>query len=107
VVVFWVMVLVIGVIVFGIAAVAAGRGGALGEAFPDRPDVALPYDRPLRAGDLESLRFPVAFRGYRMDDVDDVFDRVASELEARDTRIAELEWQLHAAVARLRELPGG
>jgi len=107
VVVFWVMVLVIGVIVFGIAAAAAGRGGALGEVFPDRPDVALPYDRPLRAGDLESVRFSVGFRGYRMDDVDDVFDRVASELEARDTRIAELEWQLRIAVARLRELHGG
>jgi DivIVA domain-containing protein len=105
--VFWVMVLVIGVIVFGIAAVAAGRGGTLGEAYPDRPDTPLPDDRPLRAGDLDGLRFSVGFRGYRMDEVDEVLDRVSTELEARDKRIAELDWQLHTTLAQLRELHQG
>jgi DivIVA domain-containing protein len=105
--VFWVMVVVIGVIVFGVAAVAAGRGGTMGEVYPDRPDAPLPWDRPLRAGDLDGLRFSVAFRGYRMDEVDDLLDRVASELEARDKRVAELDWQLTTITAQLRELHGG
>jgi len=105
--VFWVMVVVIGVIVFAVAAVAAGRGGTMGEAFPDRPDAWPPYDRPLRPDDLDGLRFSVGFRGYRMDEVDDLLDRVASELEARDKRVAELDWQLAAVTAQLRELHGG
>jgi DivIVA domain-containing protein len=105
--VFWVMVLVIGVIVFGVAAVAAGRGGTLGEAYPDRPDAALPDDRALRASDLDSLRFSVGLRGYRMDEVDEVLDRVSVELEARDKRIADLEWQLTAVTAQLRGTHGG
>lgn len=104
---FWVMVLVIGVIVFGIAAVAAGRGGVLAEAYPDRPDASLPYDRPVHAEDLDGLRFSVAFRGYRMDEVDEVLDRVMSELESRDKRIGELDWQLQTALGQLRELSGG
>jgi DivIVA domain-containing protein len=105
--VFWVMVLVIGVVVFAIAAVAAGRGGTLGEVFPDRPDLSLPPDRPVRAGDLDALRFSVGFRGYRMDEVDEVLDRLTSELESRDKRMAELEWQLQTALDQLAELSGG
>jgi DivIVA domain-containing protein len=98
------MVLVVGVIVFGIAAVAAGRGDSMAEAYPDRPDFPLPWDRQVRAGDLEALRFSVGFRGYRMDEVDDVIDRMTSEIEQRDKRIEELEWHLSAAVTRLRDL---
>jgi DivIVA domain-containing protein len=101
--VFWVMVLVIALIVFGIAAAAVGRGGTLAETYPDRPDTPLPDDRPLRGEDLDALRLSVAFRGYRMDEVDQVLDRVAGELESRDKRIAELDWQLHAALTQLRQ----
>jgi DivIVA domain-containing protein len=105
--VFWIMVLVVGVVLFGVAAVAAGHGDAMREVYPDRPEIPLPPDRPLRADDLAAVRFSVGFRGYRMDEVDELVDRVTSELETRDKRIAELEWQLHTAVARFRELQGG
>ena len=44
-----------------------------------------------------ALRFGVALRGYAMDQVDAVLDRLAAELDARDARIAELEAQLGAA----------
>jgi DivIVA domain-containing protein len=40
---------------------------------------------------VERLRFSLAFRGYRMDEVDDVLDRLTAELRARDARIAEME----------------
>ncbi len=33
----------------------------------------------------------MALRGYRMDEVDDVLDRLGAELALRDARIAELE----------------
>lgn len=87
---YWLMVVVVAVVVFGVAAVAAGKGGAMAAAPPDRPGPGLPPG-PLGAGDLERLRFAVGLRGYRMDEVDAVLDRLAAELTARDERIAELE----------------
>jgi DivIVA domain-containing protein len=78
------------VLVVAIAVVASGRGTALGEVEPDRPPVGLPPE-PLTPGDLHAVRLPTALRGYRMQEVDEVLDRLAIELTARDTRIAELE----------------
>ena len=49
------------------------------------------------------LRFGVALRGYAMDQVDAVLDRLAADLEARDTRIAQLEAQLGTAGTTLTE----
>jgi DivIVA domain-containing protein len=74
-----------------IAVVAAGTGGGLVPSSPDRaPGGELPPDEVDPAA-LEGLRFSLAFRGYRMDEVDAVIDRLATELEIRDGRIAELE----------------
>jgi DivIVA domain-containing protein len=50
----------------------------------------LPDDRAVYPADVEGIRFDLAFRGYRMDEVDEVLDRLSSELAERDTRIAEL-----------------
>jgi DivIVA domain-containing protein len=78
-----------------VALVAVGRGDAMTDARPDRAPMGLP-EGPLRAEDLECLRFSGALRGYRMDQVDAVLDRLRDELAARDERIAELEtrpWQ--------------
>jgi DivIVA domain-containing protein len=75
----------------GVAMVAAGRGTGLADAEPDRPDVQLPADRAMGKDDVDALRFSVGLRGYRMDEVDDVLDRLAGELALRDARIAELE----------------
>lgn len=78
-------------VVAGIAVVAVGRGGALELAEPDRsPRGVLPSGDVDRAA-VESVRFTVALRGYRMDEVDAVLDRLATEIEERDARIAELE----------------
>jgi len=103
----YLLLLVAVVVVFAIAAVAAGRGDAMADAVPDRPELALPEGRALTRGDLDALRFSVGFRGYRMDEVDEVLDRVAAELEDRDrrlgesaARIAELESQLASDDAR-------
>ena len=74
----------------GIAWVAAGRGGGVVDAVPDRPDVALPDDRQLAKADIDAARFTVGWRGYRMDEVDQVLDRLAAEIDYRDRLIAEL-----------------
>lgn len=79
------MIWVVGVLVIlviGAAAVAAaGHGGGLADAPPDRPDVALPVDRPLGADDLREVRFSSAVRGYRMDEVDALLERLAEQLD--------------------------
>jgi DivIVA domain-containing protein len=93
-------ILVVLAVVAAVAAVAAGvlRGGAsdeigLPEATTSVPALRLPPDR-LSERDLESLRFSIGFRGYRMDEVDQVLDRLAGELRARDVEVAELRERL-------------
>ena len=62
----------------------------LPDAPPDRPDLDLP-EGPLQPTDVEQVRFSMALRGYRMDEVDAVLERLAAELAERDRRLAELE----------------
>ena len=65
----------------GVAALAAGRGTPMAPAYDDRPDALVPKGRPLRAEDLRRVRFSLAFRGYRMSEVDRLLDRLCRELE--------------------------
>lgn len=88
---FWVIVVAMAVVVGGAALVALGGGGSLPEAVHDRIAARLPQDRPLSRDDVDGIRLPMALRGYRMDEVDDVLDRLGAELAYRDSRIAELE----------------
>lgn len=65
----------------GIAVVAAGRGTPMAEVYDDRPDSDVPAAGPLSADDLRRVRFSLAFRGYRMSEVDALLDRLARERE--------------------------
>jgi len=67
----------------GIAMVAAGRGEPMGPAYDDRPDARVPQDRPITGDDLRRVRFSLAFRGYRMSEVDALLARLAHEQEQR------------------------
>ncbi|MDQ1625636.1 MAG: hypothetical protein QOJ49_1134 [Actinomycetota bacterium] len=79
-------------VIAGIALVAAGVGASMPEPDPDRrPFGVLPAGQEVTGDDLERLRFSLAFRGYRMDEVDAVLERLSAELAARDAHIAELE----------------
>jgi len=90
--VFWVL---LGIVVLGgVAVVAAGRGEGLSDTQPDRADLTLPADRPAAREDVDQLRFSVGLRGYRMDEVDDVLDRLALDIALRDGLIGELREQL-------------
>lgn len=74
-----------------VAVVAAGRGDALPEVDPDRAPLGVLPPDDIGPSEVERLRFSLAFRGYRMDEVDDVLDRLTAELADRDARIAELQ----------------
>lgn len=74
------------------------RGG-LTDAHPDRLHEPLPLSREVTRADVDALRLPTAARGYRMQEVDEVLDRLGVELAERDARIAELESALAGAPA--------
>lgn len=88
---FWFQLVVVLLLLAAVGWLAVGGGGHMSEPVPDRADLALPGDRPVAARDLDRVRFSVGLRGYRMEEVDDVLDRLAREVEVRDRRIAELE----------------
>jgi len=80
----WVLWTLAALVIGGCAVLAVGRGGELGEAYEDRPDVLVPTDRPLAADDLRALRLPTAVRGYRMAEVDALLARLAAEIDRQN-----------------------
>jgi DivIVA domain-containing protein len=82
---------------FGLASVVFGRGEELAPLPPGATPTRLPAGE-IDGDDVRELRFQQAVRGYRMDEVDWVLDRLADELDRsgveRDgllARVAELE----------------
>ena len=81
----WVLFIAVGVLVIGaLAALIAGRVryDPLSEATMTQADPILSEE--FGSGEIAAVRFDTALRGYRMDQVDAVLDRL-------QTRIAELE----------------
>jgi DivIVA domain-containing protein len=75
--------------------VLLGRGETQPPAELDRSPVELPDDRPVLGDDVRTLRMSVAFRGYRMTEVDWLLDQFAQVLDDRDAEIAALRARLH------------
>lgn len=69
-----------------VGAVAVGWGGSMPEPTSDGKPFGLP-ETPLQAADLDGLRFAVVARGYRMDQVDSVLDRISADLTDRDAHL--------------------
>jgi DivIVA domain-containing protein len=104
-----VIAVVVAAALFGIVVIVFGRGEELPPLPPRATPTRLP-DGELAGGDVRELRFPQAVRGYRMDEVDWVLERVADELDRvgaeRDgllTRVAELESEHTNTGARTAE----
>jgi DivIVA domain-containing protein len=73
-----------------VVAVATGRiTGGLDAPTSSLPGTGLPEGN-LAPGDLDAVRFSPALRGYRMDEVDDVMDRLREELKRRDAELSRL-----------------
>jgi DivIVA domain-containing protein len=101
------LVVVGGLLFFG-GSVLLGRGETQPPAELGRSPVELPDDRPVVGDDVRALRISVAFRGYRMTEVDWLIDQFAQVLDERDAEIAELRAGrsgAHAADASAFERP--
>ena len=77
----WFFAVLVVLVLGGIAVVASGRGGSLGPAYDDRPDVRLPAEGPVTGDDLRALRLNTTVRGYRASEVDALIERLAAQLD--------------------------
>ncbi len=74
----------VAVVLLGLAAVAAsGRLGEMPPTVTDTPRPHLPAGE-ITGDDLRGLRFGVVTRGYSMQQVDEVLDRMAHQLDEID-----------------------
>jgi DivIVA domain-containing protein len=99
---------VLGVLgVLFVAGVLATRDGdVLVDVAPDDPDLELPLG-PLQPEDIRRVRFGLVVRGYRMREVDQVLERLADEVAARDARLLALEQALvHVVEPHVEEAEG-
>ncbi|HEX9999888.1 MAG TPA: DivIVA domain-containing protein [Actinoplanes sp.] len=96
---FVVVALVVAAIVFGVTVLFGGGDSGLTPVEPDGRAVPLPTDRPLGEEDVERTKFDLAWRGYRMNQVDDALRRAAYDIGYKDELIGVLE----AEVTALRE----
>ncbi|MCD4849187.1 DivIVA domain-containing protein [Arthrobacter sp. AK01] len=72
------------------AGMVRGRsiGAGLDDPVPNLPPVVLPSQA--KPSDVDSLRFALGLRGYRMDQVDQVLDDLRDQLLAKDREIERL-----------------
>jgi DivIVA domain-containing protein len=87
--------LVVGGVLFLAASFAFGRGEEMSPVLPEGTPLELPEDRLARGDDLRALKLSVALRGYRMDEVDWLLDRLSEQVDSRDREIARLRSVLH------------
>ena len=87
--------LVVGGVLFLAASFTFGRGEEMAPVLPEGTPVELPEDRLARGDDLRGLKLSVALRGYRMDEVDWLLDRLSEQVDSRDREIARLRSVLH------------
>lgn len=87
-----VFLLVLLVLVAGLVAAAVlgwGRGASIGmaEATSSASGPQLPDELPVTSEALARVRFDRALRGYRMDQVDAVIDRLRQDIAEREARL--------------------
>jgi DivIVA domain-containing protein len=66
-------------------------GEQIAPSVRDEPIWTFAPDHRLVAEDVERVRLPVALRGYRFAETDQLLDRLADELRERDAEIARLQ----------------
>src|SRR5882724_8392441 len=96
---FIVVAVVVAAIVFGVTVMLGGGDSGLTPVEADGRAIPLPSDRPLGEDDISQTKFDVAWRGYRMAQVDQALQRAAYDIGYKGELIGVLE----AEVIALRE----
>ena len=94
--VFVVVALVVGAIIFGVTVMVSGGDSGLTPIEPDGRAVPLPGHRPLGEDDILRTKFDTAFRGYRMSQVDLALQRAAYDIGYKGELIGVLEAEVQA-----------
>ena len=89
----------VGAVVFGVMTLVTGGDPGLKPAEPDTRAKPLPSDRPLVESDISRVTFDTAWRGYRMDQIDQTLRRLAYDIGYKSELIEVLE----AEITALRE----
>jgi len=87
----FVAIVLVGAALFVGAGIVRGRsmGAGLDDPTPNLPPVLLPSDA--KPSDVDTVRFALGLRGYRMDQVDQVLDELRDQLQAKDREIERLK----------------
>jgi DivIVA domain-containing protein len=88
--------LLVGAVVFLLAAVVFGRGEELAPLPPGSSPTRLPAE-DITGDDLQSVRYQLVFRGYKMSEVDWVMRRLGVEIDDLRAKVAELEAEREAS----------
>jgi hypothetical protein len=91
---------------FVVAARFLPAGEQIAPPLRDEPPWELPPDRALHPEDVDSVRLPVALRGYRFAETDILLDRLAGELRSRDLEILRLRGEAVEAADDVAPLDG-
>jgi hypothetical protein len=91
-----VLAILLGGVLFAAGARFLPAGEQIAPPVRDEPPWELPPDRAIRAEDVDAVRLPVALRGYRFAETDQLLDRLAGELRARDAELARLRGEVRA-----------
>ena len=86
----------VGAVVFGVMTLVTGGDPGLRPAEPDTRAKPLPSDRPLVEGDIGRVTFDTAWRGYRMDQIDQTLRRLAYDIGYKSELIEVLEAEIVA-----------
>jgi DivIVA domain-containing protein len=97
VLIYLLVVVAVGALVFAVAATVFGRGEQLAPLPPGATPTRLPVDM-LTSEDVRELRFQQALRGYRMAEVDWALARLADEIDRVSAERDELRARLDAAL---------
>ncbi|MCF3137626.1 DivIVA domain-containing protein [Paenarthrobacter sp. AR 02] len=86
----FVAIVLVGTALFVGAGIVRGRsmGAGLDDPTPNLPPVLLPAEA--KPSDIDTVRFALGLRGYRMDQVDQVLDELRDQLKAKDREIERL-----------------
>jgi DivIVA domain-containing protein len=88
--------LLLGLVVFGAVAFTLGKATGLDPVSPDAAPCDVPGDGTVTPDDVTAVRFDVVLRGYRMDQVDTVLERLSAALQDRDEELRALRAERRA-----------